>query len=73
MSLNLDQPLFSVFVYPLIIFVKIIKNFKLFFYLQITNISQCQASVSFHIETIHVICSGNKMAGFYMEYNAELK
>ena len=44
-----------------------------FFYLQVTDINQFQTSVSFHMETIHLICSGNQMTGFYIKYNDGLK
>ena len=32
-----------------------------------------QPSVAFHIETIHLICSGNQISGFYMKCNTGLK
>ena len=32
-----------------------------------------QPSVTFHIETSHLICSANLMTGFYMKCNTELK
>ena len=32
-----------------------------------------QPIVAFHVETIHLICSASKMAGFYMKCNTGIK
>ena len=36
-------------------------------------INPFQPSVTFHIETSHLICSAKQITGFYMKYNTGLK
>ena len=37
------------------------------------QVKTLQASVAFHIEPSHLICTANQMTGFYMKYDTGLK
>ena len=39
----------------------------------IFELNKCKPSAAFHIETIHLICSVNKMSGFYYGIDVGLK
>ena len=46
---------------------------NVFFHSIFLQINPFQPSVAFPIETRHLICTANKMTGFYMKYNIELE